>query len=183
MMRARRHGGLLVAPLLRSRRRGAAFLFFLLVALPLMTFGSVLAIDVTRMIVAAREASNVTEAAAVAGAQQFRPNYWSLDTARARQMAESSVDFSTQPDVGAMNSEVNRRVAVVSRPNSSYEGERVTVTVDYTVRGLVFMPLLSLLTSSDNDATSMEFSVTRSADVCIPGRYDPTGGSCVRPVP
>lgn len=157
-------------------------MWFLLVALPLVTFGSVLAVDITKMVVSAREASNVTEAAAVAGAQQLQQNTWVLDREAAVRVAERTVHYAE--DVRAMRSRVVGAAASVSRPHGDYAGERVTVTVDYEVRGLVFMPLLRALTRNTDDYDdASRFTVTRTADVCIPGRYDLTGGSCVRPVP
>jgi Flp pilus assembly protein TadG len=161
-------------------------LWFILVALPLLAFGSALAVDVTRLIVSAREASNATEAAAVAGAQQYRQNTFRLDLGAVGPKVQQSMDQSVSSR--SMRSEVLSVSSVVSDNGFGPAGrgtQRVTVTTDYRVDGLVFLPLLGLLvgqSGSGNYDSSEVLSVSRSADVCLPGQYSPTGGSCTRPV-
>ena len=165
----------------RRRGRGAAMLWFILVALPMLAFGSALAVDISRLIVSAREASNATEAAAVAGAQQYQPNTFRLDPGKVAPKVGESLAQSVSS--GAMRSPVTSVTAVVTDNGYGPVGrgtQRVTVTTRYVVDDLVFLPLLGLMTGGSYN-NSQELQMTRSADVCLPGQYGPTGGSCTRP--
>jgi Flp pilus assembly protein TadG len=160
-------------------RRGGALLFFLLVALPLVVFGSVLAVDVTRVVMTQRQMSNATEAAARAGAQQFQANSRHLDIGRSVTTARSAL--SRSETIRATSATIDHSRVTVQVTNNPYGSQRVTVHAPYQVDGLVFTPLLSLLLGQGVGVGHMELTATRLADVCVPGEYLPTAGSCTRP--
>lgn len=161
------------------RRAGALFVWFMTVGLLIMSFGFFLAMDATRMIVAARQMSNATEAAAVAGAQQFQQGRFALDTARADTAAKASIRKAV--DERSVLSNVHGDAHVTVSPIPGYSGQRVRVSVDYSIDGLVMMPVVHYLTGSGKSENSVTYTMVREADVCLPGQYTPTGGSCVRP--
>lgn len=153
-----------------------ALILFITMGMTCTMFGAMLAIDMTRIIIVARQASNAAEAAAVAGAQQYQPGRIALESGRARNVARESLIRSHA--VGAVDAEMVSTPQVVVSSNS-YGSERVTVTYRYEIPGLVILPVLNAITDSDTGLGT--FEVTREADVCVPGQYTPTGGSCVRP--
>lgn len=153
-------------------------LFFVMIALPMLLLGSTLAGDITYMVKTNREVSNATEAAAVAGAFQFQPGSTllvrtganSYNAAAQRLIAEAESNGSVSVDIDAtVDIEVN-----------PYGGERVIVTSTYTLRPFGFYAALEAFFGGD-DAGGRTYTVVRTADVCIPGVYSPTGGACARP--
>lgn len=161
----------------RDRRRAAALLWFLIVALPLMYLGMALAVDVARIVMVSGQAANVAEASAVAGAFQFRTGTATLDRTAARNvgMTLAQLSYSGGNVNGSLASVPDVRVL-----SNSYGTERVTVTVRTSVDTVLLGTVLNLL-SGDPGATTITLSATRSADVCIPNRYTPTAGYCARP--
>ncbi len=162
-------------PLSRPQR-GGAILFFILFAWPLVFLSGALAGDSTRIISEARSVSNATEAAAVAGVQQYLPNSARVNPATYNAAVRGLIDTSVEN--GSLEVEV---ISVSSRLyNNGYGGDRVSVTVGYRIPDLLFSEILSALTGSR--AFGTEYSVTRSADICVPGQAaGATGGNCIRP--
>lgn len=149
-------------------RRGVGFLFFSLVALPCILLALVLSFDATRAYLSAREARNAATESAIAGSYQFQENTFTLNQPQAR--SEASATLAEAQRVGAMKHVSNIRPQVVTSATS------VTVTVTFGLRGL--SPLGALVS---NVAFGGDFTVSATADICTPGSYGPTGGSCTRP--
>lgn len=152
-------------------------LFFVMVALPLLLVGGMLAGDISFMVKTNREVSNATEAAAVAGAFQFQGGSTLLDRNRSRAAAQSLM----------ARAEANGSVRVATDVNVDFEvnpygSERVIVTTTYTLRPYGFYAALDAFFGTGDDG-ARTYTVVRTADVCIPGvaGYTPTGGSCTRP--
>jgi hypothetical protein len=162
-------------PLTRARR-GGAILFFILFAWPLVFLSGALAGDATRIISENRSVSNAVESAAVAGVQQYLPNSSRVNSSTYNTAVNRLIDTSVEN--GSLEVDV---VSVNSRLYSNeYGGDRVSVTLTYTIPDLLFSELLSALTGSR--AFGTQYSVTRSADICVPGQTaGATGGNCVRP--
>lgn len=153
-------------------------LFFVMIALPLLLLGSMLAGDVTYIVKTHREVSNATEAAAVAGAFQFQPGSTLLVrtgsdsySAAAHRLLERAQENRT------VNVDIEADVDIEVNP---YGGERVIVTSTYTLRPYGFYAALNAFFGGDDNGVRT-YTVVRTADVCIPGVYSPTGGSCTRP--
>lgn len=180
----------------RLPNRAATLLFFLIIALPLLFFSAGLAVDATKIIVAARQTSNAAEASAVAGAQQFteipapqgscgttsKCSYYtlSLDKTSAR-----SVSLAAVTKALAVRAIKNADATGVVISNNIYGTERVAVTIKYSVPNLVFLPVINaLLGGGSSSKNSVVLVVTRYADVCQStsnAEYVPTAGFCTRP--
>ena len=169
-----------------------------MVALPLVFLGSALAVDVTRLIVTARQVSNATEAAAVAGAQQFRRTpvtpcptatcyQYSLDLnqgASDRVARETMREAVRWRAVTASTRPGDTSVRIFDNPSGT---ERVEVTVNYRVTGLTFVPVVNYLLG-ETASRDVSLTAVRYADVCASRdvnaatkRYAPTEGNCTRP--
>jgi hypothetical protein len=177
MIRRRTEHGMIVTAR-RDRRRAAAILWFLMFVLPFNYLGLGLSVDIARAVVVSRQASNAAEAAAVGGAFQFQPGTSTLNTTGANWVATATVWRAF--DIKAVKSTPVYPVGVATT-NHSWGGQRVQVTVKHQINGLV-LPILSRITGqSDGGIRTYNLRTVRSADVCIPNRYDPTGGYCARP--
>lgn len=150
----------------QRRRRGVGFVWFLLVGMPVLLFAVAMAADMSRLYVASRQAGLVAEASAVAGAFEQTPGHATIDPGRAYSAAMDTVVANRS--AGAMSAGVMTGPAQVVSTSHS-----VTVTVNYRVDGLVVAQFFG--------ATPHALAATRTADVCVPGAYLPTGGSCTRP--
>lgn len=164
----------------RRGARGAAFMWVLLIAFPLMFFGLSMAVDFTRVVIAGRQASTATQAAALSAAYQFVPGEARLDAVAARTAAietvcvaqdEGALSLSDPGDGRVLCPSVGDSVAVAVRMVNS---STVEVSTSYRVSGLL---LLRYFSYGDVDQVS-----TRTAAICDPtDTSGPTGGYCSRP--
>jgi Flp pilus assembly protein TadG len=152
-------------------------LFFIMFAFPLLLLGGLLAGDVSQMITTSREVSNATEAAAVAGAFQFQGSSTLVDPNAARTAASNLI--AQAESNGSIGVTIDS-VSTIVEPNG-FGSERVTVTTTYRLETFGFINMFNAFFGNDTEETT--YTVTRTADVCIPGvsGYTPTGGSCTRP--
>lgn len=165
----------------RTWTRGAAFMWALLIAFPLMFFGLALAVDMSRVIIAGREMSTATHAAALAAAYQFNTGEATINPSKARQAAQETLCVArghqglknTEPphDSATVGCQYGGRVSVTTR---LLDSRTVEVTSRFRVSNLL---LLDFFNGQDSDQ-----SVTRTAAVCDPrDTAGPTGGYCARP--
>lgn len=154
-----------------ARRRGVGFLWFSLVALPFIFFAMTLSMDVTRLYLGARQVSNAADAAALAGAYQF------VDAGIGR--AELNIPLAQDAARDTLRASIDAgvtRSVVVTSVRVAATDTAVAVSVDYDVRPI--SPLSAIFTGLILDGSS---TITRTAEVCIPGVTYATGGLCVRP--
>jgi Flp pilus assembly protein TadG len=161
----------------RQGARGATFLFFLMVAMPLLAFGAMLSVDFTKVLVLTREMSNATGAAALAGAQQYQPNTTVLN--RSAAVSEAGALLTQAETTQAVKGRlVDKQISVNAARTE------VTVTATYEVRDLAVLPVVAALFGVDDAVVS--HTVTRIATVCVPDQVR-TGeaarlSSCSRPL-
>jgi Flp pilus assembly protein TadG len=151
---------------LQSRRRGATLLLFLLVMVPFAMLSMMLAADLTRLIDAQRQASNVAQAAATAGSLQYRDDTSRLDLNMARTVANATAEANF--DAGALRYGVNPLSVTIPAER------QVSVTISYQLDGLI---IGQFFLGQDQQRRS----VTRVAEVCRPGETGVAGGYCARP--
>lgn len=180
----------------RRGRRGAAMLWFLLIALPILLLSAGLATEVTRVIIANRQVSNATEAAAVAGAQQFRyvditPCAYQpcrrytldLDVPRAQLYAAYTILNGAKKDDGFNTMSSATQISVSTPQVLPFGGvQQVSVSTSYTVKGLVFLTAAARLLG-DTAPNVGRYTVTRTATVCASSKpvANSTNGFCTRP--
>lgn len=150
------------------RRRGVGFLFFTLVALPCIFLALMISFDATRVFLAASEARSTAQAAADAGAYQFRTNTFTIDQLAAVREARATMAEARRVGVTAHTGGMVDEVLTTSTS--------VRVTMTFTVRGL--SPVGALIARAGFGG---RFTVIAISDVCTPGRYTYTGGACARP--
>lgn len=156
-------------------KRGAVLLLFVMFAFPIIWFAGTLAVDVTHILIAQRQAAALAEAGAVAGATSWdNSGTVRLDVAKATSVALETVTLSKQYGAAAQVKLTNTTVSVSNSPTSP----TVEVTVSYNVDNLVFLPVVDRLLNTRN----VQGSVTRAANVCVPGANTHTySGICERP--
>lgn len=164
---------------LRAGKRGAAFVWFCLVAIPVLFFALAMAVDFTRVILAGRQVGTATQAAAIAGAYQFKPGVAELDTGAAASVAADTYCWSaevggtplvrTDSTDSCSGAKASARLEVLATSSS------VRVTAHYQVKGLLVM---DFFTSGGYHPPE----VTREATICSSqDPTGPTGGNCYRP--
>lgn len=165
---------------LRRSARGVAFLWTIVIAMPLMFFGLSMAVDFTRIILANREVSAATYAAALAGAYEFNSGQDTINLTRASAAARETLCVSFQQ--GAVKDAVpgERARAACAGGGSIAASVRlptessVEVTSSYRVDGLLLMKYFGY---SEEDTV-----IRRTAAVCNPSDPSgPTAGYCTRP--
>lgn len=166
------------------RRRAAGFIWFLLVALPFLLFASVLAVDTTEAIIAHQEVTNLAQAAALAGSEQYVAGQTYLNAAQAQTAADQTWAMGRGHTLSSLQAAplvlpgANVTVTALSQSGSSQPTE-VQVTVRYKVRGLIFTLLLTHLLGAST--ISPVYTAQGSAFVCVPNSPGPTGGFCTQP--
>jgi len=73
-------------------------------------------------------------------------------------------------------------VDTLSSKGTPSKVQRATAVVSYQAPGLVFLPALERMIGGQG-VDPGTVTVVRSADVCVPDQYAPTGGFCTRPDP
>ena len=177
----------------RRRRRAVAFLYFTIVAMPLIFFSAAAAVDFTRIIIAAREVSNATAAAALAGAWQMEAGQASVNPTDATTAAVETYCAAERAGATHLSSPVGpartcagggrAAVTVTLRDYRATAGgytaggyTTVEVTSRYRVDDLIFFSYFGGGSAFEGPP------VTRSASVCVPGDTDgATQGFCQRP--
>ena len=166
--------------LVRRGARGIAFLWTLLIGFPLMFLGLAMAVDFTRMVIAEREMSTATQAAALAAAYQFTPGEATIDPARAQLAGvETMCVANSVGETHNASPSTSWRAACPHGGQASVRVEmlsttEVQVTSWYTVPNLLFLSYFG--------SSATEQKVTRSAAVCDSrDASGPTGGYCQRP--
>jgi hypothetical protein len=148
-------------------------MFFVLVALPILMFAMAWGIDATRVFIAQRQAARAAEAAAVAGAFQFKTNSVELNGAEARKAVEESV--KEWEEFGALKMLSNLEIDEVTISPYNGRPQTVTVKLKYNIGGMLFAGFFAQRDGVDAD-------VVRSATVCVPGdTAGVTQGFCKRP--
>lgn len=179
------------AQVLAARRRlrrpvAATLLFFIMIGLPVIWFSGALAVDFVRVLAAQREASQMADAAALAGAAQFLPNNadapyqesFQLDEPTARRIAEETIVEAVAAGMGGQLAVDT--VTVDITPAGGGAPATVTVTLNYTVSDLL---LLMLADDLNEDSEIVDGSITRSAYVCVPDANPELTyqGNCIKP--
>lgn len=165
----------------RAGVRGIAFLWTILIALPLMFFGLAMAVDITRVVMAGREMSTATHASALAAAYQFNTGAATIHPTRARQAAVETMCVAVEH--GAIKNAVPARTGTTP---CVFGGGPVAVNVTLVSPQVVQVSARyrvdNLLLLSYFDYGTVDQEVTRTAAVCDPrDRSGPTGGYCTRP--
>ena len=168
---------------LSRSRRAVGFIWFLIVALPILFFGAALAVDTSNTIVANRQVRLAAESAAVGAAWQIKADAAthtiSIDAIAANTVANQT--FTQAVSAGSL-----KKVSVISTVvsiNTKSNPQTVTVRVTYRVNEDIFYSLLG--TAPPN------YSTHASAFLCRPDQATSgvgggslsgtTGGHCVRP--
>lgn len=149
-----------------TARRGATLLFFLLVMIPFAMLSMMLSADLTRLIDAQRQAGYVATNAASAGSLQYLGQSSSLARSQAQQVALQTARANFAAGAMPHARDPQAQVVVGSR--------QVDVTVSYQLDGLL---IAQFFVGNDTDRRS----VTRSAEVCLPGQTPTAQGFCSRP--
>lgn len=168
---------------LRSGNRGATILFVALILLPVTFFMGGMSVDITRIIIAAQQVRNAGDAAALAGAFQFKPGEADLDV-RNPDPRRNPREVTVAVYRAAEAAQVTPLVTTPARLSTEVTPRRVELTVEYEVRGLVFTRLLQLGQADPEEdfrQGRFDYRTVRAADVCVPGEYVPTEGNCSRP--
>lgn len=170
----------------RRTRRAVGFLWFCIVTIPVLFFSAGLAVDFTKIIVADREARNLVDAAATAGAYQFQPGKPWLHPTNAKKAAEDLWKWGT--DHPSMNSNQNAAPMLTliegkTVPKVTFNPVKpgqtgptqITVTVEYQVNDLMFIKYFTSESTLVGNASATAF-------VCNPSvTTDYTAGYCIRP--
>jgi Flp pilus assembly protein TadG len=173
----------------RRHRRGAVFLWFLLVALVTIGLVGVISIDTSRVFVARRQAQEFASAAALGGTRLYQANLPLLDEAAVRAyVAESFADMKRAGAFSAISTIQPSDVTVVVSDNTDPtwpdqtppRPPRVTVTLRYRITDLSFVDLVGALIGGESN--NVVNGTSRSeAIVCRPGANPTTAdGSCTR---
>lgn len=165
----------------RRGRRAAGILWFIAVTLPVLFFLGAMSTDTMRVISGNRQAGQLADAAALAGATQFADQLsprWDgtglrLDPFAVEVAVAEYIDRAANAGVAPLLQELNveQRLSVVNGVDT------VEVTVEYTVDDLVFYNLVT----GNRANREVTGSVTRSAAVCQPGFGSGIDGICRRP--
>lgn len=173
----------------RRRRRGAVFLWFLLIALVTVGLVGVISIDTSRIFVARRQAQEFASATALGSTRLYQPGAPLLDEAAIRQFVSTS--FADMKAAGAFSAISNIQpgdVTVVVSDNADPawpdrtppRPPRVTVTLRYQIADLSFLDLVGALLGNDSN-TVVDGTSRSEAIVCRPGANPTTAdGSCTR---
>lgn len=175
--------------------RGVAFLYFTVVVIPVVFLSAALAVDFTRIIIAARETSNAAAAAALAGAWQMEDGVAALNASKSTAAAVETFCYAQR--VGA----THLAQPAGSGGHTCSGGGRADITVtlkDYkaTNGGLTAGGYTTVEVTARHKVPDLVFfnffgagrsftanPITRSASVCVPGdTAGATQGNCQRPV-
>lgn len=158
----------------RKMRRGSTLLFFLGGMVPMIMLSMMLAVDLTRIVDASRQAGYVAENSAIAATLQYSGNSTRINQSAGAQAARSTAELA----IGNGTLRHTRE--------TRYEGVRfgrrsgvdtATVTISYEMDQLL---IAQFFIGRNND----RYSVTRTAEVCIPDASSSraaTLGFCSRP--
>lgn len=173
--------------------RAVAFLYFTLVAMPLIFFAAASAVDFTRIIIASREVSNATAAAALSGAWQMETGKASVNSSEAVAAAVETYCVAQRSGAVHLSSPLEATAAcpgggpasvrVALKDYRATAGgltsagpTTVEVTTRYQVDDLIFFSFFGAGRSFEGPP------VTRSASICVPGDTEGvTQGYCQRP--
>lgn len=154
----------------RRSRQAIGYVWFVLVAIPVLMFSAGMSVDLGRVVVANREAANMAQAAATAGALQYQNDTTYLNGPAAYRAAEQT--WSMGSSAGALGLVSDASIYVSVSPY--YRPRVVRVKVSYDVGGLVFLGWF------ENGSKTARLTITASAQVCVPGSTSSTGGYCAR---
>ena len=177
-----------------SYRHGVGFIWFTLIAMPVLLLAMAFSADFTRIIMTGHAMSNATDAAAIAAAWEFQPGTLVLDRSRATRAARETF-CAAAGQVGGQEAVPERSSAedcdepisvdvtfsdytsadTATRPGRGYT--TVAVTGRYQVTGTIFFAYFG------GDREFEAPPVTQRASVCLPGdATNYTGGFCARPL-
>lgn len=189
--------------------RAAMMLFIILVGLPMLFFGGAIAVDYTRIVIAQRQASQLADAASLAGTMQVVPN--DPDDPNTNSSDLLTENLTLEEGRGTYLSAENQALEFLNRldgPNTADAANRLTiesvtakvvqqasagdgpstleVTIEWRIDGLVFLGFLSEWFGNGDNIRGG--TTTRSSFVCEPAddgadtTNSPTYlGRCARP--
>lgn len=156
------------------RRRGSVFVFFIGSMIPMIMLAMMLAVDVTRIIDAQRQAAYVAENSAISATLQYSGQTTSIDTVAANREARRTAQV-------AFDRQVMKHAASPRFDQISFRQVRgadtATVTISYRINRLL---VAQYFLGQDTE----RLQVSRSAQVCVAdtdASRANTGGFCSRP--
>lgn len=158
-------------PMTRRGSRAVGYIWFAIVAVPALLFSAGMSVDLGRIVVANREAANMAQAAATAGALQYQAGVAVLDSAAAQSAAHQLWAQGVAAGSLGLVSDASIQVSVTP----VYDPNTVTVTVHYDVGGLVFLGWFR------NGSKTASLTTSATAHICVPGATSFSSGYCARP--
>lgn len=151
------------------RRRGAGFLTFTLIGMPMIFCAMMLGLDLTRFYMLKTRVNSAATASAQAGAFQFQSGLATLDAYQAEIAARDTwIAAQNQGATGGIPA-TPIQIAVGA--------QSVTVTVEYRLEPVTPLGFIAAGLSDTGSTVRVE----RTAWVCVPGETLVTGGLCTRP--
>lgn len=164
-----------VAP--SRRRRGVAILYFIGIGIPMALAAFAVSVDVVTLVGMRRTVQLAAESASVAAAFQYKTDgSGGLDDARARAVAEEtcqvSVDKGAIPSSHVQLTGQTTNWCKVSIRQDPVTGKYVSVgvTIEYTPKGLVVLPVLDYLFGGNIVSGLTTVPAVEAAAVCDPSK-------------
>ena len=168
------------------RRRGVAILYFIGIGLPMALAAFSISVDVVTIIGMRRTVQLAAESASVAAAFQYKTDgSGGLDDVRARQVAEETCEVSLakgaipSSHVQLVGQTSNWCKTSVRQDPTTGKFVSVGVTIEYTPKGLIMLPLFDLLVGGNIVSSLTTIPAAEFAAVCAPSNS--TMQYCPRP--
>lgn len=161
----------MISARLAKKRKGVAFLFFVLIMLPVLLAALGLSTDFGRLIIAHRQAADTADSVALAAAHGFNNSSGGL-TASPNLNATNSKAYATQTFIAAVGTPSSGSMLSatespkLSSVTLSKSNTQVQVTVSYKLTGFI---IVDYFTGKRNNLT---FDVTRTAEICSSANAD-----------
>lgn len=174
--------------MIRSKRRGSAFLVFLVVAWPLLMFGGALGVDLVRIITVTRQMEDAAISASLAGTTQYqcgspqpctfyRP--W-LNRVNAQQAVTDYMTTLKANQQSTAKGTLPRNFTYSTTLPAGSQPRSVTVRANFTIDDLIFASYLQVFTGGQpiviNGTVEGESFVCLGTDL-----NNSTQGNCTRP--
>jgi hypothetical protein len=173
-----------MTPRSTRNRRAVAFIYFLIIGVPMALLGFAVAVDVSTMVSARRAVQLVAESASVAGSFQYERNGSGvLDSARAvsaaHQLCERALAVGALPSrnvelTGPVSNWCSALPSPVTSPTS------VQVSINYEVRGTLVLRNLGTYLGFDIYDKLKPISTVEAGSLCNPQNPGDLG-RCYRP--
>lgn len=154
-----------------KQRKGVAFLFFVLIMLPVLLASLGISTDFGRLIIAHRQASDTADSVVLAAAHGFNNSGGGL-TAYPNLNATNAKAYATQTFVAAVGTPSSGSMLSstespkLSAVTLSKGNTQVSVTISYKLTGFI---IVDYFTGKRNNLT---FDVTRTAEICSSANAD-----------